>query len=117
MKISEMNTDQLSDALVELTDPISNIAKDEELNKALNELSEKRQKKEITMPFQEGLSIIKAFVPALLKRHRQEVYAVLAALTGKSAAEIAGQNGFKTILEARHVIDKELIDFFKSSGT
>lgn len=116
MKLSEMNTDQLADALCAIAEPMERIGADDEFNKKIAEFSE-RQKKDGGVTKLESLTgMIATTIPWLLSRHRKDVFAILSVLTGKSVADIEAQNGFVTIREARACLDKELTDFFKSFG-
>lgn len=109
MKLSEMNTEQMADAIVALADPMANITRDDELNKELSALAKKKGGTLL-----EQISYL--FVPlvmAMLKRHRSDTYVVLAVLTGKTVKEIAEQKGLQTVKDAKECFDKELLDFFR----
>lgn len=111
MKLCEMNTDQLSDALCELADPIERICKDAEMNEKIKALSKDAQNG-MTMLEKMGRTVA-IWLPALLKTRRADTYKVLSVLTDKSVEEIAAQNGFETIKMAQGAMNKELLGFFK----
>ena len=108
MKLSEMTTEQLADALVALAGPMGRIARDEALNKALARLDKRRS----GTALEQLAAVIEPLIPALLTRHREDTYRVLAALLGKSPEAIAAQSAALTIREARACFDGELRDFF-----
>ena len=116
MKLSEMNTEQLADALCAIAEPMENIGADDEFNKKIAEFSERNKKNGGMTKLENLTGIVATTIPWLLKRHRQDVYVILSVLTGKSVQEIENQNGFVTIRDAKDCVDKELTDFFKSFG-
>lgn len=109
MKLSEMNTVQLADALVALSEPLSRIGRDPAMNRAFTDLGR----------FEGATALEKAshlFVPlttALLKTHRADTLAVLSALTGKGVDALERQRGLDTLREAKACFDQELLDFFR----
>lgn len=109
MKLSEMTTLEMADALTALAEPLSRIGRDPALNAALSDLGR----------FEGGTALEKLsalFVPlatALMKTHRAETLAVLSVLTGKPVDVLAAQPGLTTLREARDCFDRELLDFFK----
>lgn len=116
MKLSEMNTDQLADALCAIAEPMERIGADDEYNKKIAEFAKRQKGAENVTRLESLTGAISSTIPWLLSRHRKDVFAILAVLTGKSVAEIEAQNGFMTIRDARSCIDGELIGFFKSFG-
>ena len=109
MRLSEMNTAEMADALVAIAEPLGRIGRDPAMNRAITDLGRF-----------EGVTALEKisglFVPlatALLKTHRDDTLAVLAVLTGKSAGELAAQRGLETLKEARDCLDGELLDFFR----
>lgn len=108
MKLSEMNTQQLAEALCRITPAVSRIVEDPATLEALRSFPEKG-----SMP--QGVANIKAvslIAPVLLGAHLHDTAEVLAALTGKSAAQILQQKGHETIKDITACLDKDLIDFF-----
>lgn len=109
MKLSEMNTEQLAACLCKLAELIGVLTADEEIEAVIKQARDDKGKPVYTV-FGGGLAKL---VPLMLKKHEKETYGILAALTGKSVAELKGQNGLQTIKDAKDCFDKELLDFFK----
>ncbi|MBP3647003.1 MAG: hypothetical protein J6K55_11350 [Clostridia bacterium] len=111
MKLKDMSTEQLADALCEIAPMLEEIGKDKELNENLREIAMKERENGMTA-LEKGVSLIARVVPALLKTHRGATYNILSVLTGKTVQEIAAQNGMQTIRDAMNSMDAELIGFF-----
>lgn len=111
MKLSEMNTKQLAAALCRLTQPVSRIAKDEEINKMLSDMA--KQKK---MTMAEKAGALLELVPLLLDKHYADAIQIIAAMTGRLDAEVETLNGMEMIAELRSSIDAEFVRFFRSSA-
>lgn len=114
MKLSQMTTDQLADTMILIAEPVSNIAQDNAVEDAFKTIASK-QKEGATNVRMFGI-LVKKIVPVALKSHRKDLYAVISALTGKSVEDIGSQQAAQTIKDCSDIIDKELIDFFKSSA-
>ena len=112
MRFSDMNTDQMAKCMCELVSPAAEIMGDEAVIKALSALSGAGEKPFLRLVADAATAI----VPLLLKTHYSATVAILAAMTGKSCAEIRKQKGLQTIRDARECIDQDLIDFFTSSA-
>lgn len=113
-KISDLNTDEVLDALCECSGYVANIAADEKL---LQTIGEKLDVRNMTRAGVMVLGAEKAtkIVPIVLKDHRCDVYGIVAAINGVPVEEIAAQNGIKTAVQIREICkDKELLDFFRS---
>lgn len=111
MKLSEMNTDQMAEALCAMGDHVNNICMDTEFNDQIKKLSDDMNAGGMTV-YQKLGRTVSLWLPALLVTHKAEVYAILSVLTGKSVEEIAAQNGMQTIKDARESFDGELKSFF-----
>lgn len=115
MRISKLSTDRATDVLCELTPYIANIVSDEEL---LEELKKAVDRKDIVNKAQwlaVGAEKITKILPILLKKHKYDVFGILAVMNEKAVEEIAKQNFLATLKQAKAAFkDKELIDFFKS---
>lgn len=117
MKLSEMSTDRAADVLCELTLPISNIVTDDELRECLRAAIGAEEAKSMTkmQMLAMGVERINKIVPILMKKRREDVYAIIAVLNDTTAEEIGRQNILKTMLQIRETVkDRELMDFFKS---
>lgn len=112
MKLSEMNTVQLADALVKIAAPIERIGKDEKLNEQMAEAVAKLRAGGMTR-LQHNAAMLGMLIPALLERHRADTLAILSALTGKSIEELNAQNGMQTLKEAKACMDEDLMGFFR----
>ena len=115
MKLSEMSTDQMADAMVLIAEPVANIAADTKVSAALKGYSTSQKKGETVA--QTFGKMIGKLAPALLQDHRQDVYAVLSALTEKTVEGIASQKGMQTIADIKACWDGELANFFKSAAS
>ena len=109
MRLSEMNTAQLADALLALAEPMSRIGQDPALNRALTDLG----RLEGATVLEKASALFVPLATALLKTHREDALAALSALTGKPAEALAAQPGLQTIREARDCFDRELLGFFR----
>ena len=112
MKLSEMSTDRLADVMVRIAGPVERIGNDEMLIDKLRAMAAKGGKTAV----ENAAGMFGALVPVLLERHREDTYAVLAAMTGKNAEEIAAQNAMVTLREAKECVDGDLLSFFGWSG-
>lgn len=109
MKISEMTTNQAADALVKVMEPVCNIIKDPDAVPMLQGLT--------SISSMEGLTgALMKVVPYCLEKHRADAWKILSALTGKTVNKIEKQSILVTMADIRDSIDKDLIDFFKSSA-
>lgn len=108
MKLSEMSTDRLADVMVRIAEPVERIGSDEMLIDKLRALAQTGRKTAI----ENAAAMVGALVPVLLERRREDTYAVLAALTGKTAEEIAAQPAMVTLKETRESIDTDFLRFF-----
>ena len=115
MKLSEMNTKQLASALCQLTVPMSAIATDSELNGVFENISERTAKSKHMTMFEKMGMLLEA-VPVLLEKHYAETVKIISVMTGKTFAEVEAQNGMEMIVELRECIDKQFLDFFRSSA-
>lgn len=105
MKLSEMNSNQLADALCDIVEPVTAIMGDSAMLDLFREGADLKGA-------DANLFLVRKVLPAVLKNHRHDLFAVLSALTGKPVAEIEKQNGMQTIKELRDSFDTELLDFF-----
>lgn len=117
MRLSEMNTEQTMDLLVNITPAIMEIVKDEELVKVFSERVKPKKgmsKEEINkLAMNKGFEKIGKLVPMLLGNHRNDIYTILAEINGKSIDEVKSQSPIKTIGQIQELLqDKELISFF-----
>ena len=108
MKLSEISTEKLANVLLEIVEPVANIACDENTTAALK----------MVVPSESNIFnvgvIINNVVPLLLKTHREDMFKIIAVLSEKTVEEVRMQKGMVTIADIKNCVDKELIDFFES---
>ena len=113
MKLSEMDTRQMAEAICKLTEPIGNMVADKACTDALALALQLDQDGTIG---EQLAHAAKAVLPQLLGPHLDDLIAVAAALTGKTAKQVAEQRGTETIRDLMDCFDKDLVDFFSSSA-
>jgi hypothetical protein len=115
MKFSELTTENAMDVFCEITEYVERIMNDEEL---VNELKKELSITDETTNVEKTaivLSKIKTIAPILLKKRRDDVLGIVAAVNSMTVDEIKKQNIVKTLLQIREIIgDKDFMDFFKS---
>ena len=115
MKFSELTTDNALDVFCEVIPYIEQIMNDEEL---VAELKKELDIDENTTNVEKTaivLSKVKVIAPIILKKRRDDVLGIVAAINGVSVKDIKEQNVVKTLIQVREVLnDKEFMDFFKS---
>ena len=118
MKLSDLTTDRAADVLCEIGTYIINITTDEALTAELKKKAEKANAKTQAEMVSFLASKISALLPILLKKHKDDVFGIVAALNDTTADAIAKQNIIKTACMIREAVkDKELVDFFKSCAS
>lgn len=113
MKLSEMDTRQMAEALCKLTEPIGNMVADKACTDALARALQRDQQGTIG---EQLAHAAKEVLPQLLGTHLDDLIAIAAALTGKTAEQVASQRGTETIRDMMDCFDRDLVDFFKSSA-
>lgn len=115
MRLSELNTDKVTDVLCEITPYVANIVTDDELLTELKRAIKPGEAKTKAELLALGAKKITTIVPIVLKKRKEDVFGIIGALNEKSAQEIGEQNFIITMKQIRELIkDKELLDFFKS---
>ena len=105
MKISEYNTDQIADLYVEIAPVVENITSGEHWQEISEDVSG-------DLNVHKMMTIV---LPKLLKYNRTDVFAIIGAVNGKTAAEVAKQPFPQTLAEAREIITTDFTDFFTQS--
>ena len=113
MKLSEMDTRQMAEALCKLTEPIGNMVADKACTDALALALQRNQDGTIG---EQLAHAAKAVMPQLLGPHLDDLIAIAAALTGKTVGQVATQRGTETIHDLMDCFDRDLVDFFRSSA-
>ena len=109
MKISQMTTDQAADVLIRIADPAANIMHDEETVAVLEKLAKGND-----APLTFIADNIVPVTTVLFKSHRNDLYEVVAALSGKTMEAIGKQKITETIKDIKESWDGDLVDFFAS---
>lgn len=108
MRLSDVEGDRTLDVIADLIEPVANIAEDPKLKKLFEheEGSEDELRKKV-----KGQLV--ASVPGLLRSHKADVIAILAALKGVSAKEYAEGMSLGSLLKELYelITDEELLAF------
>lgn len=110
MKISQMTTNQAADALVKISAHTSNILDDPDMRELIKDTA-KTGKKDATNGWSK---ILTKLVPCCLQKHREDLFAIIAALDDKTAEDVGKLKLIETLNILRESVDKELLDFFDS---
>ena len=115
MKLSDLTTDRAADVLCEISIYLVNITTDEEL---MGELKKRLQLTGHETTF-ETVAIaaekMSKIAPIVLKKHKADIFGILAAVNGSTPEKVAKQNIIKTMSQIKELVkDGELISFFKS---
>lgn len=116
MKISELTTERAADVLCEVSIYALNILSDKELIASLRMQLEgtdgDRTKAEMIAIASEKVAEL---IPLLLKKHKDDVFGIVAAVNGLTLEQVRQQKIIKTMNAIKEMAqDKDLIDFFKS---
>lgn len=115
MRLSDLTTEQALDVLCEIAPYVMNIAADEELLENIGKAVGKTEGMTRAGVMLLGAERVSKIVPVLLKKRREEVLGIVAAVNQTSFEAIAKQNALKTAGQIRELCkDKELLDFFRS---
>lgn len=114
MKLSEMNGEELSVCLCKIAEPLERIGFDKKTTETFQKIAD--LSKSGMNNIQKASAMIGKYVPLLLGDHREDTFAILAAIDDKTVEEIRSQNGMQTIKELKDALtDPDLMDFFSSS--
>ena len=112
MKISEMTNDQAADALIRIGTPFENICTDEEVVDALAEIKELSDQ-----PLIKAYGKILPIVTRIaLRKHRQDLYTIIGALTMTPVAKVGKMNFKETLKAVQDSYDDILRDFFQPTA-
>lgn len=114
MRLSEMNGDQLATCLCIVTEPAEKIAEDDEVVGVIRGCMTTREVDGKAVNYMDIPRAVFRLIPILLRKFRRETFTILGAMNGKTADEIAEQNGLKTIADIKAVFDSDLLAFFTS---
>lgn len=111
MKLKDMTGDQLFDALLEIAEPIGNIASDQELFDIFKEQSIAFRRGKIVNAQLYG-TLFSRIIPLAIKNHKTDVYKILAAVEGKKPSDMASMNGMELFRDAKDAWEEQLKPFF-----
>lgn len=116
MKISELTTERAADVLCEVSIYALNILSDKELLASLRMQLEgtdgDRTKAELIAIASEKIAEL---IPLLLKKHKDDVFGIVAAVNGLTLEQVRKQKIIATANAVKEMAqDKDLIDFFRS---
>lgn len=110
MRLSEIPTDKFADALCVVGPAIANIATEKGIEEAVRAIDRKNMHASL-------VAVARDLIPALFSGHREDVYAIIAALSGKSMADVRAQAISCTIEDIKNLVDGDLVDFFMPAAT
>lgn len=116
MKISKLTTERAADVLCEVSIYALNILSDKELLASLRMQLEgtdgDRTKAEMIAIASEKVAEL---IPLILKKHKDDVFGIVAAINGLTLEQVRKQKIIKTMTAIKEMAqDKDLIDFFRS---
>lgn len=115
MKLSELDTSRAADVLCEAGAYALNILTDEELAAELKSKIDSPDELSRLELYTFGVQKVSTLLPIVLKKHRDDVFGILAAVNGCAVNYIASQNIMVTMQQVKELVsDKDIIDFFKS---
>lgn len=119
MKISELTTERAADVLCEVSIYALNILSDKELLASLRMQLEgtdgDRTKAEMIAIASEKVAEL---IPLILKKHKDDVFGIVAAVNGLTLEQVRQQKIIKTMTAIKEMAqDKDLIDFFRSCAS
>ena len=113
MKISEMTNEQATEAMIRIATPFGNLCNDQEFLDVLDEISAMDQNTNV-------FTVIGRYLPKVVlcafKKHKDDLYEIVSALSMKSVAQVAKMNFKDTIQLVKDSYDDIIKDFFTSSG-
>lgn len=112
MKISEMTNKQATEAIIRLAEPIGNLCDDEEIAALFKQLGEMQ---DVPMVTTIG-KLLPRFITYAFKKHLNDLYEVVGALTMQSRAQVEKMNVAETIKAMKDSYDDVLASFFTSSS-
>lgn len=117
MKLSEMTGDQLATCLCVISPCAERIAEDDDIVDAIKGCMSVREVEGEKLRYFDIPRAVLRMIPVLLTKHKRDTFMILGAMSGKTADEIAQQNGLKMLADIKAVFDADLISFFISSGS
>ena len=115
MKLSDIKGERCLDVIADIIDPIANIVQDDETVA----LFRKEKLKEGETIRQFGVRRAKAAIPVLLKKHKKELIAIMAAIEGVSPEDYAENLNLAKLMKDTSDLmsDKAFASLFTSAQT
>lgn len=111
MKISEMNNEQATEAMIRLSVPFGNLCNDEKIVDMI-----KRYQNMGNVPTIQTIGrVLPEITMFAFKEHKDDLYEIVGALTQQTKEKVAKMNFVKTINVLKESYDDVLKDFFTSS--
>lgn len=113
MKLSDIKGERTFDVIADLIDPVCSIAEDP----AAAELFRHEALPDGKDPRKAVIRRLRKAVPALMRTHKSDLIAILAAIEGKTNEEYAGALGFPKLIKDIYdlIMDEELAALFISA--
>lgn len=112
MKISEMTNDQAADAMIKMAQPMSNLLTDDNMKALLDDIQNGNKENGVSF----FASILPKVVAFAMKDHKDDIYAIVSALTLQPVGKVGKLNFMQTVKELRESVDEDFIGFFRQSG-
>ena len=116
-KISQLTTDEALDVFCELTPHINDIISDEELVEEIKRKIDKNDDGELSRieMLRFGVDKINKIISIVLKKKRDALLGIIAAMTDSELEDIEKQNIIITLAQVKDLAkDKDLMDFVRS---
>jgi hypothetical protein len=116
-KISQLTTDEALDVFCEITPYINDIISDEELVEEIKRKIDKNGDGELSRieMLRFGVDKINKIIPIVLKKKRDALLGIIAAMTDSELEDIKKQNIIITLAQVKDLAkDKDLMDFVRS---
>ena len=116
MKISEMNCDQATECMIRISGPISNICDDDDAVALIGEIQGMSKNNPDLHPIRQIAKFLPKIVAFGLKKHKDDLYEVIGALTGTPVGKVGQMNFGETLKAVKDSYDDVLAGFFTRSG-
>ena len=113
MKLTEMRGDEAARVLCDLIDPMTHLMQAQGFDAIITRLEQLAKMHPPAVVFY-PLALVT--IKPLLANHREDLFALAAALVGKNVEEVCAQPILKTVKEVQEAWSGELHDFFTSSA-
>lgn len=116
MKISEMNCDQATEAMIRISGPISNIVDDDDALALIDEIQKLAKDDPNMHPVRQIAKFLPKIVTFGLKKHKTDLYEIVGALTDTPVGKVGAMNFGQIYQEVKESYDDVLAGFFTRSG-